>query len=86
MKFETEISKRKTVLVVSNFLVPSLLKMGYPTIEKGLYTGQPRKFKYKKVVSIESTTGQDSIGPSCSYILYSVYSTYDLLCFICVNK
>jgi hypothetical protein len=44
-------------------------KVGYPTTEQGLFTGQPRKFKYKKAVSIESTTRQDSTGPSCSYTI-----------------
>jgi hypothetical protein len=32
--------------------------VGYPTTEQGLFTRQPRKFKYKKAVSIESTTGK----------------------------
>jgi hypothetical protein len=41
-------------------------KMGNPTTEQ---TGQPRKFKYRKVVRIT--------GPSYTYTLYSVYNTYD---------
>jgi hypothetical protein len=47
---------------------------------------KPRKIKYRKAVSIESTTEQDFTGPSCSCTLCSVYSTYDLLNSIYVNK
>ena len=61
-------------------------KVESPILEQGLNTGQPRKFKYRKVVSIESTTGQNSTGSTCSYIRCSVYSTYDFLWFIYVNK
>jgi hypothetical protein len=49
-----------------------LHKVEYPTTGQGLFIGQPRKFKYRKAVRIESTIGQDSTSPSCNYILCSV--------------
>jgi hypothetical protein len=79
---------RKIPWSASHFGIPGMqrVKVGYPTTEHGLFTGQPRKFKYRKADIIESTTRQDSTGPSCSCTLCLVYSTYDLLCFIYINK
>ena len=62
-----------------------ITKVGSPITEQGLKIGQHQIFKNRKAVNIESTSGQDFTGSRCSLILCSIYSAYDLLCFIYVN-
>jgi hypothetical protein len=53
-------------------------KVEYPTTEQGLYTEQPRKFKYRKAVSIELTTRQDSTS-AISYVWFTAPMAFSVL-------
>ena len=53
---------------------------------KGCVGNNLENSNIKKLLSIELIDGQDSTSPSCSCILCLVYNTYDLLCFIYINR